>query len=98
MDRIYKELEEFRKIYFEALKNKDPDVAEMRMKMNEMEQLIEENLSSIQVKDVDRLVEKMKANVNEATKKIRDINDKTTIVANTIKFIDDTLYFVKDIL
>ncbi|MFW6016983.1 MAG: hypothetical protein ACOCRK_11140 [bacterium] len=98
MDRIYTELEDFRKIYFEALKNNDPKAKELREKINEMEQLIEENLSSIEPKNINKLIKKMEFNVNKATDKIENINDKTAIAANTVNFIDDTIYFIKDIL
>ena len=98
MDEVYTELEQFRKIYFEALKNGDSRAHEMRMKMNELERLIEENLSSFQTQDINKLVERMKNNVDEAMNKINKINDRTKIVANTISFIDDTLYFMKEML
>lgn len=98
MDEVYTELEQFRKIYFEALKNGDPRNHEMRMRMNELERLIEENLSSFQARDINKLVEKMRNNVDEAMNKINKINDRTKIVANTISFIDDTLYFIKEML
>lgn len=98
MDQVYTELEEFRKIYFEALKNSDPQAQELRMKMNELERLIEENLSSFQIRDIDKLAENMKDNVEKAMMKINTINDRTTIVANTITFIDDVLYFMKEML
>lgn len=98
MEKIYKELEKFRILYYESIRNSNMDSRKLKNKIFDLEELIENNYQSINSSNLEELIENMNKNANTAIKKVNDLNDKTLIAINVITFVDDSINFLKKIL
>jgi len=102
MDKTYQEiygrLDEYRQIYFKALENGDTSAEQLNKKIAELEQEVENKLSKFETHDLEKLIETLKKNVEDATESVKQANKVTKGAANAVKTIDNVLSFIRDII
>jgi phage shock protein A len=91
MDELFTTLEQYRRLYFKALKKQDPEASHLKIRIDKLEQKIESQLSDVDIHDINNITQKMNNHVKQALGDIDKVNDTTSILASSIKFLDNIL-------
>lgn len=98
MDTIYSVLEEHRRLYFQALKEDSQKAEDIKQKVDQLEQEIEDKFVRSSSTDTDDIIRQLQKNIRYARAQLEKTNNTTNKLLVISQCLDSSLSVIRSIM